>query len=1030
MAGLLMPDPTRVQATPEPDIYASIPGIPQSGGPSISDMVMAAERLSKPALNFDAPAMPSRGADIWASPSGQKFRVNDMEFGADDEAAALESEALLSQPGTGAPPPGDWVALDQDAYGQYLNQIKNPTLKRLAKRNFGRGVDISQMLAGRGLQLAGAEQTGGNIVANQMEDLRKTQPYERMFTDIDSGRGAVEWLVANFAQQGPNLIESVATMLVGSTLGMAAGGPAAALAGMVGKESWKASVKAALRKKAAGEVLQPAEAKLLKEAAALTGAVAASYAQNVATGASDIYGELRDSGVDANDVDARLKAIAGSAPYALLETIPEYLVATRALFPGNVTRPLKGRGLVGGAGELARRAGVGFAVGGVGEGLTEAGQEGLLIAANDKADIDSPEGVNRLINSFAAGFGVGGPIGGVVNLRGKSPANLLEPGKTTEPQPTTTPPAATPPAAAPEAGLVGPQPLMDDMFGGPVRMPNAQMPILPGDFSPLQQGIPPATEVAPGQQSMDFAQPGEQLGLFGGTATQVPTQMPILPGDTSPLPSPYSQTVQNPAQGALQFAPPAPEGPRFTPPTPQTTIADLILAAERGATADRAYGARAQEQAGQEQQVRDRAFAQAEGQRQLDLAAEPAPIDQTLANMPMRETGPRQPQQMSLFKRGQLPKPSGVQRLQKGMAPRINEFPGEATAPANLREQMAWESQQGGQLQMFSPTAEGGVKGWTPTVAALKGAGLRRKVKTMPAGTGVPQAPPTGSPANAVSIAKARAAQKAKSAPDRGLKKQAGIKSQGKINAVQERSAAAVDARQQAGNGEGMGGQVPPPVKAARAGGVLQKGKPKATGEPDKKEPIVSPVKAVKEPPIAQFRRDAAVIEAGLPPVAAGMTRLWRGNRPGEVGKNPQFTDDLPGIALPFQKAYGGDLSYVDVPTARLKEFVNEGVAAANAEFILPADLAAKARVAKKEEPPGPKSEAAATASVAAAAPSQTAPAPAKSEVSAKADGPIPIRVQQADGSVIVNKDGKKLLEQIDKTIDKFERFLACLRGK
>jgi hypothetical protein len=49
-------------------------------------------------------------------------------------------------------------------------------------------------------------------------------PYERQFTDIESGRGAVEWLVANFAQQGPNMIESIATAGLGFLAGTAATG--------------------------------------------------------------------------------------------------------------------------------------------------------------------------------------------------------------------------------------------------------------------------------------------------------------------------------------------------------------------------------------------------------------------------------------------------------------------------------------------------------------------------------------------------------------------------------------------------------------------------------------------------------------------------------------------------------------------------------------------------------------------------------------------------------------------------------------
>lgn len=97
------------------------------------------------------------------------------------------------------------------------------------------------------------------------------------------------------------------------------------------------------------------------------------------------------------------------------------------------------------------------------------------------------------------------------------------------------------------------------------------------------------------------------------------------------------------------------------------------------------------------------------------------------------------------------------------------------------------------------------------------------------------------------------------------------------------------------------------------------------------------------EPPIIRFRQDASAIEESLPPVPEGFTRLWRGNRPGEKGKATSFTNDLPGIALPFRESYGGDLSYVDIPTSDLAKYENKGAVAPGAEFSLTDDLAAKA---------------------------------------------------------------------------------------
>jgi N12 class adenine-specific DNA methylase len=116
----------------------------------------------------------------------------------------------------------------------------------------------------------------------------------------------------------------------------------------------------------------------------------------------------------------------------------------------------------------------------------------------------------------------------------------------------------------------------------------------------------------------------------------------------------------------------------------------------------------------------------------------------------------------------------------------------------------------------------------------------------------------------------------------------------------------------------------------------------------------------VPEPPIVEFRRQARDIARTLPAVPEGYTRLWRGNRAGEEGRNPQFTNDLPGIALPFQKAYGGQITYVDVLSEDLDKYEQSVGAAPGAEFVLPSRLAKSAKtvaigpvgVGLPEEPP------------------------------------------------------------------------------
>lgn len=89
--------------------------------------------------------------------------------------------------------------------------------------------------------------------------------------------------------------------------------------------------------------------------------------------------------------------------------------------------------------------------------------------------------------------------------------------------------------------------------------------------------------------------------------------------------------------------------------------------------------------------------------------------------------------------------------------------------------------------------------------------------------------------------------------------------------------------------------------------------------------------------------RRANAIRKQLPVIQNDYVRLWRGNRPNEVGENPSFTNSLEGIALPFLDVYEGGLSYIDVPRTDLDSYVRTEAAAPNSEFILPAELAKNA---------------------------------------------------------------------------------------
>lgn len=815
------------------------------------------------------------------SRSRNQLYVQGVVLDADDAQGILEAQSLLGGAPTGLPTDGDWTPLDTQTYAQLVRGIKNPSLGTLAARNFGRGVDFTQMLAGRGLQLAGAEELGGHIVAQQMEDLRKTSPYERQFTDIDSGRGAVEWLVANFAQQGPNIIESIVTAGLGFLAGAAAsgtpvGGAAAAFSSMLGKAAWKEGVKAALAKQAKGQALNAAEQKLLREAAGIAGAVAASYGQNLATGAADIYGELREQGADADDVNARLTALAGSVPYAVMETLPEFLLAARVFkgvgapapmgvgssvtktIPGGTQTITKTPTLVGRAGELLKRGAVGGLVGGTAEGTTELGQEALLLGLSDQ-DFGSPENVNRLINSFAAGFGVGGPIGAVANLRGKQPANLLNPAQSPDPTPGGGALATTPQTQPPGPGTavqpyytpvtpMGAMPAAPEQLAGPAAVPQLPGPVPP--VTPMggpQIMVTPEGVAYPDQMLRQQGnvppgpQPGSQgvLDIFGGTipaqelAARMRPQQP-LPG----LPAPTPVMQADPRQGALQFAGPAPTGPF------NTQMANQLQAIQDRIRRQREFeAAQAQQQALIQQQIEElaRQSANARDLFTLQQAQQQAAMQQP---MPMRQAGPTQPVQLPLFTRRQAPVPSRAEGLRRGVGTGL---------PVASVEIPQTAAQRRAQLPLF--TQEG-----QPSVAALKSAGRKETVKPAPA--------------------KPRAAT---TPAARGLRKGAKVAEitvKETPSAVQVQVPTAVPVQPRAEAGKEVGRQVRGAEKPARKGEALKAKKPVEAKKPLKKETPPAP-KAVTAPAAAP----APVKVEALPPAEA-----WEDMKPEGA---PAF-DDLP----------------------------------------------------------------------------------------------------------------------------------------
>jgi hypothetical protein len=459
-----------------PNIYGAIPqfSAPAYKLPPLPELPQVSQPESAP--------LDTGSATVKYSPSLDSFYVNGRTFKADDETQKVKSLEYFNDPTPRPAPQGDWVSLDTAGYLGHVREITDPGLWRLLTRNFGIGVDNLQQLAGYGLQLAGAETLGKSIVEQQAQDLAKVEPYQRSFGEIGSSpeRGVTDWFVANLAQIGPNLLESLVTTALGYAGGSAAGGginpltgAAGAIAGLVGKGAIKKSLAEITAKviannelKAAGKAivaLTDAETQVLKTAAGIAGGAAASIANSYAMGASDTYGETVQAGAP-----NRLAAILAGLPYAALDLFPEAVLANK-LFGGALKlNSVFAEGALklgnkafasiptvrGKAGELLKRGVVGGGLGGLLEGSTEAGQELLLLAANPNEDFESDSGKLRVLNAFAAGFGMGGTIGAPAQIL---TAGKLKAGKATDvlaggnPDPTATP-ALPPPPQPGDAG--------------------------------------------------------------------------------------------------------------------------------------------------------------------------------------------------------------------------------------------------------------------------------------------------------------------------------------------------------------------------------------------------------------------------------------------------------------------------------------------------------------------------------------------------------------------------------------------------
>ena len=545
---------TGLSSTPNPymptDVSKTITGV-DNLGPTSADIAVMGEAARTKANQFDMPAMNRPSSNVAYNRSTKEMFVNGLLFPAEDHRAALASVNELTKPPV-SPPAGDWRPVDQGEYESYINNIQDPSLGRLVSKNWDVGVDNLQLLSGYLMQALGAVDTGQGIVDNNLRELSYNEPYQRLATDIESGSQAVDWFVSNGAQLAPMLVETAITTLIGAGIGGATGGgnpvstAGGALLGMFGKETVKKALIVAAKKRAAGQTITAAEHKLLREATSFTMAAAAkspvafrktldktvantlSQGKRQATaGGATIANMTNMYGIGVGDIygetGSRTDAFLGAVPYALLEMMPEFALAKRVFGTSKTAiKDIAGKGAK--ARAIGSRAGTGLLAGGTAEGLVEASQEGILIGLNEDVDMNSEEGAHRLINSFAAGFGIGGPIGSVANIPGRfdlagtDQVDLLKP-KGVEAADVTT------------VGEAGPMPIDTPLYDVPEgnigATASGQQGLL-GVFGPQmtaaeitdKMGVPVSTEGVPTPEPMTVEQEQEAFDLQREEASQ------------------------------------------------------------------------------------------------------------------------------------------------------------------------------------------------------------------------------------------------------------------------------------------------------------------------------------------------------------------------------------------------------------------------------------------------------------------------------------------------------------------------------
>lgn len=517
-------------------------GMYEQGGPAPMQVDTSA---------FDVPTPPR--APVGFNPDTQEVFVNGFQFHMDDHGSAIASRKALDNPQTEIPE--GYIPLQPDEYRNYLRAIEDPSWGRQFTKNFGIGMDATQMLlygaaqaAGKGLDIKPLEEFGHAGVERNVQEISFNEPYQRRATDIEGVGDAGDWFVSNLGQLAPSIVETIVAAGIGAIAGTATGGPGLGTIGglalgvgakQTAKEVLKAQVKSAIGKKMSGEALAAGEKALLRKVGAAGGGLVGSAINSYALGVGDIFteGEAQGEG----DVAT---ALLGALPYATSEFLPQLLAVSKLAKGFRQGVKQGGRG---------KRALIGLGGGVAAEGGTEAFQEALVMGATGQLDFSDPEVTDRLIDAFAAGAGMGGPLGFIGGAMGRIQRAPVD---TTQENADLLTPSEPSPAPTPEPALA-PAPGQGELFPGQdLGLPPGQQELFPGQDVSVSPSGPdmrgdvqfdlfrtdPVYQAEVAGEQLDLADvPGNTrtdtaIALAFQQAQQAQQAQQIQPGPTEPAP--------------------------------------------------------------------------------------------------------------------------------------------------------------------------------------------------------------------------------------------------------------------------------------------------------------------------------------------------------------------------------------------------------------------------------------------------------------------------------------------------------------